>query len=211
MQLWERVSHITGPDPPRRQQALLAQPLQRGSKWQGPTKSPSVFQDSGLARRRDGSFTWTPLVRLWRPVTDLRRGTKYNLPPFQVLLPGLMIKLIWDRLTGDNVQSLLQCICGGCIRVWHPKCIGQLTVPCHFGQRRREEGRGPGFKKKSRQFTKKSKHVNKFLVDHPETVGHRAKSNKQALLDFSQCATCSLYCDAPFLQAGSSIWIPLGR
>lgn len=29
--------------------------------------------------------------------------------------------------------------------------------------------------------------VNKFLLGHPETVVHRGKFNKQALLDFSVC------------------------
>lgn len=38
--------------------------------------------------------------------------------------------------------------------------------------------------------------VNKFLPDHPGTMGHRRVPNKQTLLAFSLPATVSLYYDA---------------
>lgn len=38
--------------------------------------------------------------------------------------------------------------------------------------------------------------LNTFSLGHPETMGHRGKSNKQALLDSSLSATFTLYYDA---------------
>ena len=44
------------------------------------------------------------------------------------------------------------------------------------------------------QINRKSKHtVNKFLLGHPETLGHRRKFNKQVLLDFLVSATFNSY------------------
>lgn len=46
------------------------------------------------------------------------------------------------------------------------------------------------------QVEKKSKHMmNKFLLGHPETKGHR-ESNKQPLLDFSLATILSSYMPA---------------
>lgn len=110
----------------------------------------------------------------WSAVTSYG-GAKNNPSQFLILLVGLIIKLTWDRWTGESVRNVLRMYIWGCHRIVDLKMHWPLRFICHFGQSRRGAGawdfRGDVDNLQGGR-RERTNMVNKFLLGHRETVGH---------------------------------------